>query len=142
MILNDKIVQTLSYCSPHVITPHQSPPSNHSSVHSIQPICSQTNFKYLLSDGYSGRLFKLNLNYAAIEKNVLFREALMEGKEADDLPSLPMSQSQLQYKINLTDLNRKAKIRLHKYIQTDRIYIINTYIFRYNLVQADERVFG
>lgn len=73
-----------------------------------------------------------------MKKNVLVRE----GKEADDLPSLPMSQSQLQYKIDPTELNRKANIRLHKYIQTDRVYIINTYIFRYNRVQADERVFG
>lgn len=48
---------------------------------------------------------------------VLLREALMEGKEVDDLPSLPMSQSQLQYKIDTTDLNRKANI---DYINTYR----------------------
>lgn len=38
-------------------------------------------------------------------------------------------------------MNRKAKIRLHKYIESDRVYIIYTYIFRYTRVQADERVF-
>lgn len=83
MISNDKIVQTLSYCSPHVITPHQSPPSNHVSVHSIQPISSQTNFKYLLSDSCSGRLFLTKFKLRCDWKNVLVRDALMEGKEAD-----------------------------------------------------------
>lgn len=32
----------------------------------------------------------------------------MEGKEADDLSSLPTSQSQLQYNIDPTELNHHA----------------------------------